>query len=162
MDVSKRIGRPSWSWSTVPYKVYIRAIEAPEAMVVDCEVKPTFPDFPFGQINRAVLTIKARVLKPSDVPGFLEQYRTQGKVAPSILSSDLEITLDFPDSKIMVETKNIRIVFLGWGSLAGIFLIVYQRGDGRYERVGLAKWIGLKGRHLNIWMLAKPQVIVIE
>jgi hypothetical protein len=161
-DISKRIGRPSWSWSTLPHAIQFHKLDAPEARIVDCKVELTFPDVPFGQVKGGILTIEAQVLKASDIPDFSELCRLREK---GVSPEKSEIFFDFPDSENVVKIENIRLIFLGRARTykpVRVFLIVRMLRGGKYEWMGLARLFFGKRGESKIWTLAKKEITVIE
>ena len=162
LDISKRIGRPTWSWATLPHAVQFHRVEAPKARIVDCTVEPTFAEVPFGQVNGGTVTVEAQVLKASDIPGFWELRRLKEK---GIAPTKSELFFDFPNSESAVETEDIRFVFLGHAHTYNpvrVFLMVCRVGRGKYERMGLARLFFEKAQDLKMWALARKEIIVIE
>jgi hypothetical protein len=158
-----RIGRPSWSWVTVPYPVYITSLCEHDAKFVHCRVKPVSHASPFGAVRAAHLVLKVRVLKARDfAPGV--EYKPASPYGPFHEHRN-RIQLDFEDPK--PEVDNCLLVYLGETTelalpRAGIFLAVEKLKKGGFQRVGHIRLLCEEERWKTVLAATKRRTIVIS
>jgi hypothetical protein len=156
LDPSHRVESPSWSWITVPYPIHIDVILRLDARLIDSHVEIKSKSSPFGHVNKASITLDARVLNASDLD--LTPYLK----SPSSQPEDHFISFDFDDSKSGLD--DCRLVYLGHNRTwhQGIFLIVRNFGAKKFQRVGYARLSNQKPEWKLLLFETRRETIVLE
>ncbi|KAI6089515.1 heterokaryon incompatibility protein-domain-containing protein [Hypoxylon rubiginosum] len=134
----KRIGSPSWSWVTAPFKVEVPEPHAvPDARLVDSSVQLASPASPFGKVRSASITLEARVLTLQDMQ---QRLRVGSSYDGSMDLFLREVELDYPKEK--PDFERCIWIYLG-ASLEErrsngphVFLVVEECQDRSLKRVG--------------------------
>lgn len=132
IECIRSFGAPSWSWVTTPYSVHIHEVHHTDAKFLGSTVQLISQTSPFGGVKSASISLKARVLKVSDLDLTLSFHGWLFR------PYDHNIGLDFKDHKPKLD--NCRLIYLGEGQDgSGIFLAVEKFRGGVFRRIGYAQ-----------------------
>lgn len=174
VNLDKPTGWPSWSWSTVSFGVNLSSVKYPNARMLSCQVEPAFAGTPFGQVKHAMLILKACIFdlqrprsEPRTCPGG-DQCSCGSHPCNPVNGTCFpfgEVTPEFSTSRAGLEGE--RLVFLGWhflyyGHFVATFLVVEERPEARYRRIGHALLKDSWQRIGNFFTTRPKEVICIE
>jgi hypothetical protein len=133
-----RIGPPSWSWVSAPFRVYFTQVGFPKAEVIDCWVHPVSAEAPFGQVKEGYLKISAKLL-----------------VATTVNFPSWQSTYDYDQTKVDTTT---HFLLLGKSPRKhNVVLILRQIDDQSFERIGHNYYSPDK-----IWASVEEKTIILK
>jgi hypothetical protein len=140
----KLMNAPSWSWLSLPSKVWIQGFILEDLEIVDCTVTPLVETAPHGALKEAVLVLRGKAITSAELKCLLSDGLKHFHPSFDSEASELEAWNSFPSKASIQGELPDRVVFLRAGrgrghrrETVGIILEQLEDDTGRFRRIGV-------------------------